>query len=166
MNMHASPKNVMVLKFGFTGTRKGMSQPQKNFVQALLKRHGGQLHHGDCIGADAEAHELAKALGCHITVHPPANEEYRAHKAGDVILPPAGYDVRNAQIVLSSDVLIAAPANQLEVGGTWRTINFFRRFMEGHATCGKQGYIVLPSGVVGTIETKRSGLGGTFSPKN
>lgn len=155
-------KTLMVLSFGFTGTRKGMSQPQKDFLTQLLARHSGQFHHGDCVGADAEAHDIAHGLGYRLVGHPPMNPSNRAYKKVHQEHQPLPYHVRNAQIVLSCDVLIAAPHSDVEVGGTWNTINFFRRFMEGHATCGKQGYIVLPSGQTGAIITqKRGGLNGT-----
>ena len=40
----------------FTGTRDGMTQPQRELLRRLLERDMIEvLVHGDCVGADAEA---------------------------------------------------------------------------------------------------------------
>lgn len=59
---------------GFTGTRKGMSSPQEDTLCNLLSLLSGFIavaHHGDCLGADAEFHELCRETGLKIHVHPP-----------------------------------------------------------------------------------------------
>jgi hypothetical protein len=48
---------------GFTGTRRGMTVAQRKTLRSLLLTGSGKLHHGDAIGADAEAHDIAIALG-------------------------------------------------------------------------------------------------------
>ena len=45
---------------GFTGSRGGMPQRQKDVVRYLLtEMQITRLHHGDCIGADSDVHKLA-----------------------------------------------------------------------------------------------------------
>ncbi len=125
---------------GFTGTRNGMSTKQKAGLRETLLRLNGpsrlafsqnktnDFHHGDCIGADAEAHDIAKALGYTIYMHPPTNGKARAYKDG-FALKALPYLKRNQDIVNSSHLLIAAPATQKEVirSGTWATIRYARR---------------------------------------
>lgn len=108
---------------GFTGTRLGMSEEQMAVVASLLRRYGW-LHHGDCFGADAEAHRIAIRLGVRTHAHPPRINTLRAFCAADVIAIPKPYMARNADIVAESCALIAAPAG-VEPGtgsGTWGTI--------------------------------------------
>jgi hypothetical protein len=47
------------LRIGFTGTRQGMTKRQRNALRDLLA-----AHHGDAVGVDAEAHDIAIELGC------------------------------------------------------------------------------------------------------
>lgn len=52
-----------------------MTARQKSALRDLLASHdGATLHHGDAIGADAEAHDIAIALACTIVIHPPLIE--------------------------------------------------------------------------------------------
>lgn len=89
-----------------------------------------ELHHGDCIGADYEAHALARSLvgeGIHIVIHPPRVEKNRAFCEGDEIRKPKTYLERNRDIVDASDILLAAPKgseHEYFRSGTWHTVRY------------------------------------------
>lgn len=135
---------------GFTGTRRGMTQPQLAAVLYYFRQHpDGELHHGDCIGADENAHRLALGELSRIVIHPPDNPRLQAHCAtkypGEgveiVELPPMGYIARNHGIVDVSDILIATPGEMHEVqrSGTWATIRYALK-------CKRPVFILYPDG--------------------
>ncbi len=71
------------MKIGFTGTRHGATILQLDFLGTLLGAPDvKELHHGDCVGADAQAHDAvmhAAKLGlAQIYIHPPVDETHRA----------------------------------------------------------------------------------------
>src|SRR5262245_48205790 len=73
-----------------------MSERQKSALRDLLASHSGViLHHGDAIGADAEAHDIADELDCGIVIHPPDNVTQRAFKIAWLIRGPRPYLDRN-----------------------------------------------------------------------
>lgn len=113
------------MRIGFTGTQCGMSDWQKRQLKELLVLLGAaELHHGDCIGADAEAHEIAKRLKLRVVVHPPDDPKKRAFVTdADEWRQPLPYLVRNREIVDATFILIAAPlSDQMRVrSGTWAT---------------------------------------------
>ena len=116
--------------FGFTGTREGMTTQQMGHLASLLK-HGKVLHHGDCVGADAQAHNIAQGLGyTEIILHPPKHNIWQAFCKGALeILPARPYLERNHDIVDACDTLIAAPKQEQEQqrSGTWATIRYARK---------------------------------------
>jgi len=123
------------LHIGFTGTREGMTTLQHMRVYESLKRKVQQnptttlvFHHGDCIGADEEAHEIATGLGYLTVAHPPLNPYLRAFCAADTILEPKEYLVRNRDIVNDSHLVIGTPSTMEYVArsGTWSTIAYAR----------------------------------------
>lgn len=122
-----------------------MSQAQKDIVFRILAEHDGFFHHGDCIGADAEGHDVAQLLGNYsIHVHPPVNPRLRAYKNGHVNHPPKDYYARNADIVQQCHYLIATPVGKEQIGGTWNTIKFAMR-----KDINRQFTIILPNGQMG-----------------
>lgn len=127
---------------GFTGTSDGMTLLQKTYLVSALANLGPEeFHHGDCVGADAEAHDIVRKEWprCKIVIHPPENDYKRAFKAGDEILEPRPYLVRNKAIVARCEELVAAPKTLAEElrSGTWATIRTARR-------CGKLVHLLRP----------------------
>lgn len=122
---------VMGLEVGFTGTQLGMSSAQKDRVRVLLERiNPSGVAHGDCIGADAEFHAIALALGKWIRIHPPKNSAKRAHcREWNEMMPTADYLIRNKAIVDSVGALIACPYEEEEQlrSGTWSTVRYARK---------------------------------------
>jgi len=48
------------VRVGFTGTRQGMTRGQERALRDLLASYqGATVHHGDCVGAGAQAHHIA-----------------------------------------------------------------------------------------------------------
>lgn len=140
---------------GFTGTRYGMTDLQKMWASLIMGafwQHAAietrsiavTAHHGDCIGADAEFHELVKKrTWWRVVSHPPIDTKRQAFCTCDESRPPGDYLKRNADIVAESDAMIAAPAEagEQQRGGTWATIRMARR-------AGKPLAIVWPDGRV------------------
>lgn len=102
-------------------------------VAELEKYHSADtvLHHGDCVGVDARAHQIAKEWGWDIVVHPPLEDGRRAFCFGSRVEVRArkAYLDRNTDIANESDVLIAIPSSKTEEvrSGTWSTIRRFRK---------------------------------------
>ena len=120
------------MKIGFTGSRHGMTKRQRDALRVLLTTglwQKPELHHGDCIGADSEAHGYAKYYGLRIVIHPPDVDRVRAGCNGDAKRRPKPYLQRNRDIVDETDCLVAAPATMREQArsGTWSTIRYARK---------------------------------------
>ena len=119
------------MKIGFTGTRDGMSEAQKQrFVELLAGL--SEFHHGDCIGGDEDSHLIVRQFmpGARITVHPPDNPSRRAFvQDADAYREPAPYLERNRYIVDETDSLIATPVGFDEEvrSGTWFTVRYARQ---------------------------------------
>lgn len=115
------------MKVGITGTRSGMTQVQTEQVTLLLAElKGTQLHHGDCVGADAEVAELARELGYRIVCHPPEKSDLRAWVPADEMREPFSYFRRNRNIVDECDILLVVPYQNTvqSEGGTWYTYSY------------------------------------------
>lgn len=121
------------LHVGFTGTRHGMSEPQRHAVAdrltALADIHRVPIvaHHGCCIGADEDFHAIARERGWRVIGHPgpdwPSGELCAYTICGETV-DPDPYMVRNQAIVDVAHVMIATPleARPQRRGGTWSTI--------------------------------------------
>lgn len=134
-----------MLHVGFTGTQEGMTTRQKQVVGGLLRTlKPTTVHHGDCIGADADFHDLARFLvnGVVVHIHPPINKSKQANCVGDFSEPRKDYLVRNRDIVDSSSVMIGTPKGPEELrSGTWSTIRYSKR-----KKC--KLYVVYPDGKI------------------
>ena len=122
---------------GFTGTRflgEDFEDRKTALRKALVKawKKGYRiLHHGDCIGADALAHEVAMEVGYDVIVHPPNNPSNRAFCKADKgavrweLVKP--YLDRNMDIVNASSQMLAMPkvgTTSKSRGGTWHAVNY------------------------------------------
>ena len=121
-------------RIGFTGTAKGATEEQKRtFTRELLRKDAGQFHHGDCVGADAAAHDIVITLGWEVVIHPPINNRKRAFKKAGIVLPAKPYLERNHDIVDQTNTLYAVPKGFEEElrSGTWATIRYARKLKRG-----------------------------------
>ena len=135
--MHRAELARPEYRVGITGTRKGVSEKRIDKLFAFLERKGAvakvTLHHGDCVGADAQAHDTAVSLGLRIAIHPPEDGKLRAHRNHWRVAPynkPKPYMERNRDIVDQSDVLVALPDdpdNEEKRSGTWATVRYARK---------------------------------------
>ena len=138
------------MKIGYTGTRAGLTwlQRSKTFARLSLL-HSSELHHGDCIGGDAEAHEMGLRRRHRIVIHPPTNPKQRAYcKSATWSTSPVSfteakpYLKRNEDIVNQTECLIANPKEKEEQRRgsiTWATIRYALKV-------GKTVYIIYPDG--------------------
>lgn len=129
-------------KIGFTGTQAGMSERQRSILTAMLTHWAPnvEFHHGDCIGADAEAAKIAYNLGCKVVSHPPKNPSKRAFVFSHLSWPEKEYIQRNHDIVDETELLIATPKTSDEElrSGTWATIRYSKKVS-------KQRTIIVPN---------------------
>jgi hypothetical protein len=135
---------MVMQKIGFTGTQQGMTATQMAALrQQLSDMRGAEFHHGDCIGADAQAHDIAVELGLIPVVHPPVDPSKRAFKPSTWRIAPLPYLSRNAVIVGDTEMLIAAPAEFKEKrrSGTWSTVRQAQRTL-------KPFIIIYPDGAI------------------
>lgn len=160
-------------RVGFTGTREGMTVPQYHSVLDWFNypRDGSdplvpvEVHHGCCVGADAEFHLLVirnrvggggSCSWAEIHAHPSTLRGLTS--AITLATADVTYDLktpldRNRAIVDACDVLIACPKGPEEQrSGTWSTVRYARRR-------GKPVVIVWPDGDV----TEEKVVGGTES---
>lgn len=132
---------------GFTGTQRGMTQFQKDELKSLLQLKGCQeFTHGDCIGSDCEANDIALSVGVKIfTIFPPTgttkrgycfnvdkdlmNDDFQWREVNGVNVrwwPKDEYLKRNQKIVEHCQLMIATPKEYEHTlrSGTWATIRY------------------------------------------
>jgi len=119
------------MDIGFTGTRLGMTEEQKEVIGDALEwaRLITSAHHGVCVGADEEFHSLALELGIPIVGHPPEEVVYLAKipdEEFEYLFQPKKYLVRNREMVDACGMMYAAPKEYKEVlrSGTWATVRY------------------------------------------
>jgi len=111
---------------GFSGSQNGMTDAQKIVVKRELE-FVTEFHHGDCVGADSEVHDIARqSRWCWIEAHPTNIEGKRAFTSADFVHAVKPPIERNHDIVDVSKRLIATPGEMHEVlrSGTWATIRY------------------------------------------
>jgi imidazole glycerol phosphate synthase subunit HisF len=125
-------------RIGITGTQLGGTFAQLMTLRQFLLPVNTELHHGDCIGVDAQAHATMLVIKRNsdlygnqaIVIHPSDNPKKRAFCEGyDSIWPEAPYLIRNHNIVNATDLLIAVPYTDEEQlrSGTWATVRYANR---------------------------------------
>jgi len=140
---------------GFTGTQSGMTDTQYLITKLFFQKYKIEIedvHHGDCIGADADFHILVRLYSnIKIIIHPPKNKSKRAFKQGDVILEPDEYLKRNHDIVDACNILLATPKENEEVlrSGTWATIRYGKKSK-------KMVIIIFPDGKVDITNDRKN----------
>lgn len=134
------------MKIGITGTREIRPDVQMytfSRIVSSLNPASLEVHHGDCVGADAQAHGILRHLGAYIIGHPPVDEAHRAFCDFDETYPRKTHFARNRDIVDETDILFVLPLLMVEQdrGGTWYTANYARKL-------GKWIVIIWPDGSV------------------
>lgn len=124
---------------GFSGSRLGMTPAQLDGVREVLDDwiglHGFTAHHGLCVGADAQFHEMCREpRGGAVTIvgHPGPDwpdGELCAWLQCDQVMDPSPHMHRNQTIVRFAHYMIAAPPcdEPQRKGGTWATIRMALR---------------------------------------
>lgn len=133
---------------GMTGTRNPLSCEQLTWLQMMVSTECDVLHHGACVNADEDSHDVAIRYGKGIVIHPPTNERlmmprWKFTQRNDIqVMHPKPYNSRNLDIVNDSDRLIALPDGPYRRGsGTWNTIGFAE-------AAGKRVTICYPDGTI------------------
>lgn len=123
------------MDIGITGTEYGCNPHQLDELSRILAKYSLVphiiLHHGDCIGVDAEADNIAYNLAIFRIIHPPTDPKKRAYcgcNQGYQLLTPKPYLIRNHAIVSCSSLIIAVPHEDTEIvrSGTWATVRYAR----------------------------------------
>jgi len=136
---------------GFTGTRNGMTDEQRESVVDLVQNLKHSLStmasivglHGDCVGADADFHDICRAEELDVHQRPCTFKNMRARTDAMEIAKPMTAMVRNQLIVDDCVVLVACPptVKELKRSGTWATIRMGRK-------ANKQVVIIYPDGTL------------------
>jgi len=126
------------MRVATTGSRQSRPDAVCRALRKLLIEWGAtELHHGDCIGWDKQAHDVAVSLGLKTVSHPPDIDSMRAYCVADETMYPLPYIERNKAIVLACNRIIAAPDGPERTGsGTWSTVRMALRL-------GRKGMIIV-----------------------
>jgi hypothetical protein len=119
---------------GITGTHRGYTPAQRAALSSIVRHPSTEvIHHGDCVGVDALAHDVAFEAHKRIAIHPPSDGKLRAFKGigvtpkfiGQIVwYEPKPYLDRDDDIVDVCTTLIAVPfgPESMRGSGTWYTI--------------------------------------------
>jgi hypothetical protein len=128
---------------GFTGTRYGMTDLQKEALVQVVEKCT-EFHHGLCVGSDAEAHAIVReSTSAKIHGHPTHMKDLQADLECDVLHSPKPPLDRDKVIVMRCKLLVATPLTRKEErhSGTWYTVRQARRW-------GKPVILIYPDGVM------------------
>lgn len=126
-------------QLGVTATQCGLTEAQFNAARDLVDTlYPLGLHHGDCIGGDAQFHNIAHTRWVlwgapQVVIHPPSNPKKRAFCEGNCVLrinEPKPYLERNHNIVLDTSALLACPHDIIHTEcrhGTCATVRYARK---------------------------------------
>lgn len=133
-----------------------MTAEQKAALEHLLTQlQPAEIHHGDCVGADAECAEIAASLTPRpkIVAHPGKNANADDHgllassRHNDEVLAAKTHFARNRELVdllvNPDDLLLAAPFDRqpVEFGGTAYTITYCQKRAKKVAIVWPDGHI-------------------------
>jgi len=127
------------MNVSFTGTQAGLTSQQVTMLTRLivnLRDTGTTFHHGDCIGADAQASVVVSQLTAwRIIAHPCDIDRKRAWTTAHEYRPVKKPLPRNRDLVKECDLLVACPGTMYEVlrSGTWATVRYAHE--QGRAVC-------------------------------
>jgi hypothetical protein len=137
---------------GFTGTQNGMTSEQKREVEHILMAYyvvgkDNWVHHGDCVGADAQFNEIARSIYYVPKKHPASDvaEEKKAHCDCEAYQAKPALE-RNHDIVDLAEIMLACPKAHSEElrSGTWATIRYTKKVKKPLA-------IIYPDGAIERI---------------
>lgn len=126
--------STLSLSIGFTGTRRGMSEGQKErLIKYLDQLNPRYFHHGGAKGADKEAYEIARnVIPGIVLICWPCNlkdqQDFDPAEQNVIHAEQAPLE-RNRDIVHASDILLAAPGEDQEQlrSGTWSTVRYAKK---------------------------------------
>ena len=122
------------MNVGFTGTQKGMTSAQRIVFRGIIRTMNiTGFNHGDCVGADEDAHSIVRfeKSKIKIRIFPPVDEKKRAFCKGDYYFQKCPYLIRNKLIVNHSHILIVCPKEEIEQlrSGTWSTVRYAKKWV-------------------------------------
>lgn len=122
------------MKIGITGTRNGMTVEQQSWLSRFLVSNiVDELHHGDCVGVDEQADDVARGIGIKIVIHPPTTARWRAfcnyRNGKHEVRKGRDYLKRNHDIVRECGLILAFPETEVEQlrSGTWSAVRYARK---------------------------------------
>lgn len=138
------------LVVGFTGSREGLTEAQRVSLRKWLRENPPtEVHHGACVGADAEF-SIAVVDCIPVGGEPPYEVAHPSNLKGtqwkecwaDEVRKPLPPLDRNVNIVNAVDVMLAGPKGLEEQrSGTWSTVRYTRKVQ-------KPLYLFWPDGSV------------------
>ena len=120
----------MINDVGISGTRHGANSKQLYEIKTLLmdfkERGAKNFRHGDCMGVDIEAADIARRLGYKIIIHP---GPIRMGTNADFTMNSLPFLDRNKVIVDMSDIMLIVPYTNEEIlrSGTWATYRYAKK---------------------------------------